>query len=563
MSKGLWYAFLAIVSFSVMNVSVKSLDLPSQEIVFIRGLFTGMLVYVTLRLKRVHPWGNPSHKKMLFWRGLLGSISLSLYFYTLQILPLGVVSLVQYLTPLFTGAAAYFFLKEILGWRDCLCLACGIVGVIFIASHDHQDIRIQSYLAVGVCLLASILASIAYLFARRLSVLGEGADVIILYFSLITMFMSLPIVIREGVLPTNKYQWLILLSMCLGSHFGQVFLTRAFRYAQTSVVTSSFYISPILMTGWGVLFFEEKISLDFLIGATLILGSQLILRNKKQNPQNKEINEINEVISRHSKTFSLSTLFLPPQKAQDIRILYAFCRMTDELADNPESSLAKLEEWEKDFLQDNPNNSIPRSFRQVLDKYQIPLQYPQDLIRGCKRDFTQKHYENISDLSSYCYQVASTVGLMSMYIIGFDQKNSEKAHQKAVEAGIALQLTNILRDVGEDLARGRIYLPIEDLSKYNLSIEQTEDWEESVDFKYLIQGEIRRAREYYQSAWQGIKYLNWSGRIAVACALTMYEQILKHIELNNFDVIKRRAYVPFREKISLLPLILYRSICTR
>jgi 15-cis-phytoene synthase len=261
-----------------------------------------------------------------------------------------------------------------------------------------------------------------------------------------------------------------------------------------------------------------------------------------------------EVIKGHSKSFYFATQFLPPKKQIAVWALYAFCRATDDLVDqNPDVTAEDLKAWRNDFYQKKPQAPILAAFKEVIEEYEIPLKYVNDLIDGCARDLTQKTYKNFEDLSQYCYQVASTVGLMSAYILGFDRAHQQQMEKHAIAAGVALQLTNILRDVGEDLERERLYLPAEDFAKFSCNLNEPTAWADSQGFKDLIAFEIARARTLYAEGRRGLKYLNWSGRFSVSAALRVYEEILSEIEENNYNVLTERAFVPQKKKIWLMP----------
>lgn len=268
--------------------------------------------------------------------------------------------------------------------------------------------------------------------------------------------------------------------------------------------------------------------------------------------------ETEKIIKANSQSFYFASQFLPTKTKKAIWSLYAFCRLTDNLADSPNASLEQLLAWEEDFKQNYPQNQILAEFKQIIDEYKIPIKYPLDLIEGCKSDLTAKKYNNFADLAGYCYQVASTVGLMSAYIIGFKPNYKTEMETYALKAGIALQLTNIIRDIKEDLERGRIYLPKDDFAVFNCNYENTASWVESDKFKELINLQIQRARLLYNEAWQGLKYLNPIGALSIAIALGIYENILNSVEKNNYDVFSQRAFVSLFQKVILLPSLLLR-----
>jgi phytoene synthase len=142
---------------------------------------------------------------------------------------------------------------------------------------------------------------------------------------------------------------------------------------------------------------------------------------------------------------------------------------------------------------------------------------------------------------------------MSMHIVGFDARHRQEAEAKAIEAGIALQLTNILRDVGEDLQRQRLYLPRQDLQQQGCDPETPSQWQASAGFREVLRLNISRARRCYDCGREGLRYLDPRGRLAVSAALSIYEAILRDIEAHGYDVLGRRAYVSLAGKLATLP----------
>lgn len=188
--------------------------------------------------------------------------------------------------------------------------------------------------------------------------------------------------------------------------------------------------------------------------------------------------------------------------------------------------------------------------------YNIPSGYAQQLIDGVARDMTQIRYSTFAELADYSYGVASTVGLMAMHIIGF---KNEEAIPYAVRLGVALQLTNILRDVGEDWRNGRLYLPLEELERFGISEEQIANGIVNQNWKDLVDYQIARTHQLYDESWVGIRLLNADGRFAIAAAADLYRAILDEIIDNQYDVFSQRASVSKLGKISRLPAIWYRA----
>lgn len=259
------------------------------------------------------------------------------------------------------------------------------------------------------------------------------------------------------------------------------------------------------------------------------------------------------ITSIHSRSFSLASGLLPGQKQQAARALYAFCRTADDIVDDSPSNTAEiLSDWSRRSLNGNPSpdDLIAVAWTDTRNAYQIPKRYAEQLISGVGRDLHQTRYETFTDLAEYCYGVASTVGLMSMHIIGF---SGDEAIQYAVKLGVALQLTNILRDVAEDWERDRVYLPQEELAEFRLTEEDIANGVVDDRWRNFMKFQIERARNLYDEAWPGIAMLAPEGRFAIAAAAEFYRGILDDIEAHDYDVFTRRAHVTKWGKIKRLP----------
>lgn len=263
-----------------------------------------------------------------------------------------------------------------------------------------------------------------------------------------------------------------------------------------------------------------------------------------------------ELTQTHSKSFYFSTQMLPLPKREAIRVLYAFCRTTDDLVDlNPVRGHESLAQWSQ-ILQAAPrrDDPVPLAWADVRDRFNLVAQLEAELLAGVEMDLSINRYETFADLWLYCYRVASVVGLLSMQVIGY----AEGAVPYAIKLGVALQLTNILRDVGEDAARNRIYLPREDLAQFDVSEQDVLDGVPSERMTALLRFQIARAHQLYDESWRGIGLLHPDSRFAVATAATVYRGILSKIEANSYNVWTRRASVSNAEKLASLPRILWR-----
>jgi phytoene synthase len=274
-----------------------------------------------------------------------------------------------------------------------------------------------------------------------------------------------------------------------------------------------------------------------------------------------------QIAKYHAKTFYLATRFLPKRQQNPIFAMYALLRTVDDLVDLAEDKLTNgqltleeinrsIEEWKirlrECYAGTHRNDPILTAWQDTLRHYVIPIELPLDLIDGVAMDIEFNPFETFDELYVYCYKVASVVGLMTAEIFGYSDKQALK---HAIDLGIAMQLTNILRDIGEDVDRGRIYLPLEDLRRFNYSREEFMSKTVNRNFTDLMKFQIERARKYYASAEKGIPMLDKESRLAVSISSRNYSDILKAIEQNDYDVFTRRAYRSFYQKLSTLPSI--------
>lgn len=260
----------------------------------------------------------------------------------------------------------------------------------------------------------------------------------------------------------------------------------------------------------------------------------------------------NEITRTHSRSFFLSSQFLPAEKRRAIRALYALCRTTDDIVDQAGGDVERsLARWVSHVQAPRPpaNNPVLMAWSDTAQRYEVPQTFVDELLAGVAMDLTVSRYATFDDLWLYCYRVASVVGLLSMHIVGYRQG----AQPYAVSLGIALQLTNILRDVGEDAARGRIYLPQEDLARFGLCDDDILNGRRDERFRKLMRFEIERAHTLYEESWPGMSLLSEDSQFAIGAAAQVYRGILGKIIANDFDVFTRRAHLSLVEKLWVLP----------
>ncbi|MDW8402776.1 phytoene/squalene synthase family protein [Chloroflexus sp.] len=261
-----------------------------------------------------------------------------------------------------------------------------------------------------------------------------------------------------------------------------------------------------------------------------------------------------QIIRRHSKSFFFSTQFLPPPQRRAVRALYAFCRTTDDTVDMATSDPARaLAEWVRIARRPRLDTTHPvlMAWADTCQRYNLAPHLIDELLAGVAMDLTISRYATFADLWLYCYRVASVVGLLVIGITGA----APGATPYAIKLGVALQLTNILRDVGEDAGRQRVYLPEDELARFGLTADDILARVYDERFIALMKFQIERAHRLYDESWPGIALLPAEVRLAVAAAAQVYRGILDKIVANQYDSYTRRAYVPLREKVARLPRI--------
>jgi phytoene synthase len=275
------------------------------------------------------------------------------------------------------------------------------------------------------------------------------------------------------------------------------------------------------------------------------------------------------ITRHHAKTFYMATRFLPNHKQRGIFAIYSLCRYIDDLVDEAEDLVEKqqlsesaiqrkLDNWKRKLKDTydgrSYDNTILIAFSDVLKRHEIPIEMPFELMEGVAMDLFKNRYETFDELYDYSFKVASIVGLMTSQVFGYE---SREALSYAVDLGIAMQLTNILRDVGEDLERDRIYIPKEDLVRFNVSEQDLFNHSLNQNVIELLAFQIERTRCYYNRSDKGIPLLSEDSRLPVYLARQNYSRILDKIEKNDYNVFEVRAYLNATEKLSILPQAYY------
>ncbi len=247
---------------------------------------------------------------------------------------------------------------------------------------------------------------------------------------------------------------------------------------------------------------------------------------------------------REAGNFYHAFRLLPRPQRRAMCALYAFMRVADDLSDGPESipeKRALLDDWRRQLdraLAGSYEHPLYAALHHTVATYGIPPQYLIDVLDGVCMDLEPVRYDTFADLYPYCYRVASAVGLCCIHIWGFERP---EAKCYAESAGIAFQLTNILRDLAEDAARGRVYLPREDLVRFGYTEDQLRRGERDDNFRRLMRFEVERARSYYEAARPLAGLLRPAGRAVYLVMSRTYRGLLEAIEKRDYDVFSARV----------------------
>ena len=260
------------------------------------------------------------------------------------------------------------------------------------------------------------------------------------------------------------------------------------------------------------------------------------------------------VTKAEAKNFYYAFVTLPGPRRRAIYAAYAFCRMCDDIADESmsvEEKLRQLGEVERALEQaeyGQPEGPVYQALAHAVEEYDIPWEDLIEVIRGVEMDLTITRYETFDDLRAYCYRVASVVGLICIQVCGY---SDPKAREYAIDLGLAMQLTNILRDIREDSELGRIYLPQEELARFGYTEEQLMAGEVNENFEQFMGFQVARARDYFTKGKQLLKLLPLRTRACPSVLGGIYSRVLDRIEDKGYDVYERRISLPSREKLFL------------
>ena len=268
------------------------------------------------------------------------------------------------------------------------------------------------------------------------------------------------------------------------------------------------------------------------------------------------------IVRTHARTFALASCLLPARQRRGTFALYAFCRTADDIVDAPQEGpagdvlagrVAALQALERDMclaLQGRPPTPLLRELARTVDEFDVPVSALVELLRGVEQDLVTTHYQSWHQLARYCEGVASSVGELCVHVFGVagGSETRPQAVQSARTLGLALQLTNILRDVGEDAGRGRVYLPVDDLAAHGFGVDDVLRGRlngAEPEWRAMMSMYVARARDLYEAALPGITLLSPASRRAAAACAHGYSRILNAIERRNYDTLSGRA-VPTR-----------------
>ena len=255
--------------------------------------------------------------------------------------------------------------------------------------------------------------------------------------------------------------------------------------------------------------------------------------------------------AQSGSSFYYSFLFLPPNRRRAITALYAFCREVDDVVDecqDPQIAATKLAWWRQELAKlyaGQPEHPVTRALLPVLAEFNLPQEQLLEIIDGMAMDLQQTRYLDFKALSLYCYRVAGVVGLLAAEIFGYQERKTQKyAH----DLGMAFQLTNIIRDIGEDARRGRVYLPVDELKRFDVSVADILNARYSDNFRRLMEFQIERAEHYYEQAMSELPAVDRKAQRPGLVMAAIYRTLLDEIKRDGCQVLTQRtSLTPIRK----------------
>jgi phytoene synthase len=262
--------------------------------------------------------------------------------------------------------------------------------------------------------------------------------------------------------------------------------------------------------------------------------------------------ECKRLNSLHGKTYYLATLLLPPAKRPFVHALYGFARYADEIVDDLASTLTdeekanSLKQWGDGVISDiksgSSNDSIGQALVDTVRRFNIPIEYFQAFLHSMTMDLTITEYQEYEDLQEYVYGSAAVIGLQMVSVLGIEKGSSiDEVNSAAEKLGVAFQLANFIRDVGEDLDRGRVYLPISELQAHGVTREMLEDKVITPEIRNALKEQIERVRRLQRESSVGIKMLSVQSRACIQAASELYCGIVDEVEKIDYQIFSKRA----------------------
>jgi phytoene synthase len=267
-------------------------------------------------------------------------------------------------------------------------------------------------------------------------------------------------------------------------------------------------------------------------------------------------------ITRQSKSnLALAFVSLGRERKRDITVFYAFCRVIDDIADSTQFDVAqkqfRLVTWRETLRRARADEPLlAREVRSLIDKYSLPIDLLEEIIAGVEMDLSISRYATFEELRVYCYRVASAVGLVSIEIFGY---RNARCKEYALELGLALQMTNIIRDVGKDLRSGRIYLPQEDLARFGYSETELQDRQYNERFVRLMEFEAARAHEFFSRAAAALPSEDRRAMVPAEIMSSIYRGLLRRMECDQFRVFEKEYRLSGLEKVGRIAAQLVKS----
>ena len=279
---------------------------------------------------------------------------------------------------------------------------------------------------------------------------------------------------------------------------------------------------------------------------------------------NEAYDTCSTITRREAKNFYYAFLTLPRMKRRAIYTIYAFCRFCDDIADGDADIEEKLEQI--NIVRRNIERVDFEEFQEpvyvalshVINQFNIPVEYFNSLLSGMEMDLSKVRYKNFSELEGYCYRAASVVGLICIHVFGF---KDERAEQCAISLGMAMQLTNICRDVRDDFQLGRIYIPEDEMLRFGYSEKLLGALQATDEFSELMKYQIARARIYFVDGMRIVDYLERDAKACTYLLGNLYVALLDRIERNGYDVLSTRISLTLSEKLFLLVRTWFKVKC--